>query len=741
MKIGPLRLGALALLLTLIGLPARAQDEPQEEQEQAAPALEAPAEQEGDAELRGQALRFWEDFIHYLRIANLDLAKEAGSALLELKVSDEDLLAVVDELAPYRDYERTLITAQKMEDEEIVDLAAAVENRVGEARLNLARDPQRVRRSIELLDDGLRARINATERLRRAGEYAAPAMLEVLTSGDEADRVLRPYVQQAMVAVGRPIVAPLTEALPYLSPVPKQQVAEVLAQIGYPTALPYLKAELVGDLDRETRQVLQTAFDRIIERSSVPRDTDAATLFLMLGEDYYNRRESLVLEPDASFNLLWNYAPDVGLTFLQIPTPVFHDVMAMRTSQRSLAINKQLAASLSLWLAANFRRENNLGEEQDPSYSAEMESPHYYATLGGPTHVQPVLSRAIEDSDPELALDAIRALAATATTAERIGKEIQPLIAAMVYPDRRVRFEAAFALARSLPRVEFSGAQRVVPVLSEAIREVGKPYALVIAPDQDAINNARAFLGEGYQIIFGYEFEEGAQQAATVPGVDLVVVQTRTPLVEAAVANLRNHVKLMGVPVLVLANPDDVPTVTQMLSRRRNVVVTSAAATADELASAATQATGSTLGPQISEERALEYATTALGLLLDLSKEGAQTFRPADAQPALIAALRDAREPVVLGAGAVLARFESNEAQRALADAALEVERTPEMRVELLRTLAESARLHGNLLTDAQLQLLLKLVRESDGEVADAAAEAHGALDLPTSNAVDFILR
>ena len=731
MKIGSLRPAALVLVVMVLGLGASAQEE------DAAPA--APAAEAGD-QTREQALRHWEDFIHYLRIARLDLAKSAGQALLELQVSDEDLLTVVDELAPYRDYERTLITAQKMEDEEVVEVAAAVEKRVQDARLNLARDPDRVRRSIELLDDGLRARINATERLKRAGEYAAPGLLDVLLSGEDVDKVLQPYVQQAMVEVGRPLVGPLTEALPYLPPVPKQQVAEALAQIGYPVALPYLKAELAGDLDRETRDVLATAFDRIIERSSVPRDANAATLFLMLGEDYYNRPQSLVLEPQADFNLLWNFAPDVGLTYQEIPTPVFHDVMAMRAARRSLGLNKQYAASLSLWLAGNFRRENNLGEAQDPSY-VQMQSPHYYATLAGPTHVQPILSRAIQDGDAELALDAIRALAATATTAERIGQDVQPLIAAMVYPDRRVRFEAAFALANSLPRVDFAGAGRVTPVLAEAIREVGRPYALVISPEQDAINSAREFLGNDYQVIFGYSFDEAAQQAATVPAVDLIVLRLRPPQAEAAVAAVRNHEKLMGAPVLVLSGAEEVPTVTEMFARRRNVLVTSVAATTEELTAAAAQAAGAVQGPGITPEQAQAYALTALTLLLDLTKEAGQTFRADDAQPALLAALSDSRDPVVLGAAAVLTRLPSPEAQRALADAALDEQREQEMRIQLLRALADSARLRGNLLGDAQLQLLLRLVRESEGELADAAAEAHGALDLPTSNAVDFILR
>jgi hypothetical protein len=165
------------------------------------------------------------------------------------------------------------------------------------------------------------------------------------------------------------------------------------------------------------------------------------------------------------------------------------------------------------------------------------------------------------------------------------------------------------------------------------------------------------------------------------------------------------------------------------------------ASTGEELAAAVKQASGSVQGTNVSAEKALEYATTSLSLLLDLTKEQGKTFRAADAQPALIAALKDAREPVVLGAAAVLARLEDAGAQRAIADAALEPERTPEMRVKLLKALSESARLRGNLLGDGQLQLLLKLVRESTGPVSDAAAEAHGALDLPTSNAVDFLLK
>jgi len=219
-----------------------------------------------------KATSHWEDLIHYLRIAQLDLAQSAGEALLEMELEPAELLRVVDELGPYRDYSQTLERAQQLKDENqaVADLARRVSDRIQQARLKLAKEGSRIRRAIQALDDGLRARINAEERLKSAGQYAAPHLLEVLTTPGQENEQLRPYVIEAMVAVGRPLVGPLSEALSGLEAVAKQQVAEVLGRIGYPLSLPYLKAELAKqELSAQTRKVVRRAFDRIVEETGV----------------------------------------------------------------------------------------------------------------------------------------------------------------------------------------------------------------------------------------------------------------------------------------------------------------------------------------------------------------------------------------------------------------------------------------------------------------------------------------
>ena len=54
---------------------------------------------------------------------------------------------------------------------------------------------------------------------------------------------------------------------------------------------------------------------------------------------------------------------------------------------------------------------------------------------------------------------------------------VQPLVKAMVYPDRQVRYLAAVTLAKSLPDTKFTGMDLVAPVLNEALPDRGQAGA------------------------------------------------------------------------------------------------------------------------------------------------------------------------------------------------------------------------------------------------------------------------
>lgn len=697
-----------------------------------------------------QAAKLWEDFIHYSRIARLDLAASSGKAFVALNLSPEALLGVI-EAGPYEDWELDLVRLQRM-DQAIASVGKEVEQAIEKARIAVSRDPQRVRQAIEKLDDGARPRINATRRLQAAGQYAAPELLKALLSRSEVNQKLNPYIIEAMVAVGKPIVPALSQALPDLPPVNQQQVAEVLSRIGYPLALPYLRdaAEREG-ISVETRNALVLAFNNIAALSRVPNNIAAEDLYLKLADDYYSKAEGLMLEPDAATNLMWQYGTETGLTSIDIPTPIFYDVQAMRAARRALQLRPSKSAAYSLWVSANLRRENNLPEgAEDPSYSAKLRSPMFYAELAGPAHVHPILQRAMLDRDAELALDAIAALAATAGANNAVSNsllkhesDIQPLISALNYPDRRVRYQAAHAIAKAKPTEAFPASSRVVSVLADAIREEGKLYALIIADNIEQMNaRASSVKAAGqFTVIQGSTVEDSISQINTVPGIDMIVVETSALRADKILSRIKSHHKLQGAPVVLMLEGGAVTRAQRLLKDDPLVTALSIETDPAEIVNAFKAINDANNGAKLTKEQALDFSLQSLHVLRDLAVNKAEDsiFSILDVKPTLLDALNDSRKEVVLATADVLALLSPQDVQQAIADAALQTSRGASMQVELLKAVALSARLNGNQLSSRQIELLLKLIADSTGNLADAAASAYGSLNLPTERGVELI--
>ncbi len=704
---------------------------------------------EAGDDLRRQASEFFEDFIHYSRLARLDLAAANGQKFAEAALDPETILDVV-ESSPYDDdYVRDLTRMQGMKSEQaqqanIADIALAVEQKIDQARIAVVRNPQRIREEIAKLDDGLRPRLNATRRLKVAGEYAAPYMLQVIRGSSTEDQKLRPYVLEAMVDVGRPLVVPLCEALGSIGSVAQQDVARVLARIGYPIALPYLRARLA---DERTTAEAVAAMTEALQTIGRPRgigpDAAPATLFLMLAEDYYDGRASLILEPEAAYNAMWHVGSDGRLTYRRVPTAVFGDVMAMRSARRALRHDPDLSPAMSLWVAANFRRENNLPAGMtDPSYGEQMRSPHFYAVLSGPSHLKPALSRAMADRDIALSLDVVRALQATAGT-RSLTDDADAVLTALNYPHRRVRFEMALVVAEAGPHESFEGSGRVVPVLAEAVRQGDRRIAVVLAPDQARANQLAATVREAgdFEVLIGRSLGEVVDALATVSGVDVVVGHLGPQSAGQLIAARANNYKLQGAPLVVAAAPGELSSLNDMFASMADVVVVPGDAGQQQMTSALGQALQSMGTEPLTPEQAEQYATDALAMLRELSLTDSPVFDVVGAQSAVIDALDDARDAVASGAAGVLATLGTDAAQQALADAALATDRGTTLRITMLDSVAQNARAFGSRLTQVQKDKLLSLVRDATGDLADAAARAHGALNLPTAHGVQMIVQ
>lgn len=699
-------------------------------------ALPAPAHAQVD-----KALGLWEEFCHNVQIAKPQLAADFGQTLLD-SVDAETLLDAV-EAADY-DAQQVLDRAKKTDT--VKEVAEKLEYTIQNARISRARDPERIARDIDLLALGDRANVMATQRLRAAGQYAAPQLLATLQNPEK--KSLHPFVIEAMVAVGEELVYPLAVALPDLEPVQMSQVAQVLARIGYPLPLPYLKQIMEAEgVEPSVAKVVEAAFDTLIAETALSKDLSASQLFTLLGRSHYAAGTHGVTltgydpaGPETErVGLVWAYLakPTPALQEIAVPGPVYADARAMQVAKQALELQPDLDQALSLYLASNFRRENNLPDgKRDPSYT-EPQPAMFYAMLAGPQRLHDVLTLALNDGDADLALDAIAALATTAGT-EALTTTRESLLRGLTYPDRRVRFRSAEALATTRPDAEFNPSYNVVKILADQVRQSDKRYAMVIADDRDTVNELIATLNElGFEAFGSTQIGDLTADINSRPGVDIIVVHGEAEDVKALHAGTLSDFKLNQSPILGLVSPGDQIKLKSDFHDVARVFPAVAALDAEALGPAVEGASSTVSGAPIGAEEGLEFAVTALLLLRDIALGDGKVYNVLDAQAALEQALGDEREPVVTLAGAVLSLIGNESAQRSIFDAALGTKEG--VQVSLLQSLAASAQHHGNFATAEQTDALLALVKASEGDTAIAAAQAHGSLMLSTDKSVSLI--
>jgi len=684
----------------------------------------------------------WADFNHYVRIARPDLANAAGSALL--KQADAQKILDVVEASEYDDYPQTLERAARIES--LQDTVQKLAGQIQSARIKRSREPKRILADIQLLVQGNRPNFNATQRLKAGGQFAAPYLLATLL--DEEQQELHSAVLAAMVAVGRPMVYPLSVALNHLEPVQLEQTAQVLAQIGYPQALPYLKEVIeTSRANAATISVVQSAFNKLVKAATLSSYDTASDLYFRLGTSQYTKAtvgtQLLGADPETKTGQVWEYDREAGLVAIPVPIEVFGDVLAMRSSQQALRLQPQMDSALSLWLMANLRRENRLPEgARDKSYSSSMHPPSFYIEMAGPLRQHDVLDRALNDGDVNLALDAIQALATTSGTEALLNRKgtVQPLLRALAYPDRRVRFNAAFAMTNAQPRFSFPGSELVVPVLAEAVRQSATRHVITIGSDRDSLNQLMVLVTElGYQPIGGLSLDDVAGQINTSPSVDLIVIEHSAGRIEALYRHTSVDYRLATVPIVGIVSPVDRTKLSNRLPQNKRMILTTDAPQPETMRPVFDQASKINLGAPINAKEADRFAVTALTLLQEVLASNINVFNVPDAQPTLIQALEDSRREIAARAARVLSLIDDPNAQRGIADAATDPTRPLDLRADFLQSLSESARFYGNYLNEIQLDKLLDMVKTERGDLVIAAAQAHGALTLPTSNVVQLI--
>lgn len=678
--------------------------------------------------------RLLEDFLHYLRIAKPDMAAASAQSLFDTGISDAELAEIVDDRGLDVRVEEVLRVSRGMEGAE--DLVAQFEARLESGRKDLARDPERIRKAVEMLSGTRRQQMLAQGRLMEAGEYAVPELLrQVVESKDPSVELA---ASDMLIAIRRQAVTPLGEALPLLDPTSQRKVSNILGSIGWPHAGPYLLALALDEsAPADVRQAAMENFRRV--GGTMDNLSDQLT---QLALRYFDNEQSLIAFPGEATNNLWSWDSFVGLVPQPVPTPIFGDVMAMRLTREALALNPDNAQALAIFVAANLQRENNLpAEATDPVFGDWRLSPQFFATAAGTSTATRVLSMGLERLDTPLIRDAIGALRQTAGNANlfRI-EEQQPLLECLRYPDRRVQIEAALALATALPQEPFTGDFTVVPLLASAVRTGNQSFAAVVARNQEDRQVLAGRLKEmGYTVINpGARFEEITADVAAAPGVDLVVIRGSATDVRDAIRAARANASTIAAPIVAVATAVDKIDLDREYGEERRVAVWQSGTGDDAFAATVEAVVTRTSGKRLTEADAMQYAIESLDAMRAIAISGSTVYRIADAQNALIDALSTLTGGLRLLVADVMALIDTEQAQRTLMDAALTSSGTEQ--VDLLDRVAASARRYGNRIEQRQVGDLMDLLQTSEGATADAAARVHGALNLPPANAVQLIL-
>jgi len=716
--------------------------------------LAAPSSaQDSEPDMQQRVQLAYDDFLHFARIGRFEEAKAFAQKLLDMEGLTPEMVLVAAE----KDRESVPTLQTLIRHTSLTEQAQAILDLIREGEHQQRKERSRILKNIEKLGGPPQMEYRAVQRLKDSGEYAIPDMVAVLL--DESRKRLWPRVLAALPQMGREAVGPLVQALDIEEENVRRQLIWALGELGYPQAIPFLLRIVQNDeAPSETQAAAITAIQAIEGTTARVAARSAVDAYLRLANQYYAEHGSVQADPRVSTANVW-YLRDGRLVAVPVPTEIFGAVMAMRTCEEALMHEPAEADAIALWLAANFRREARLGMdvesvEPDAGADADQTRPEgfprslYFARAAGAAYCHRVLTRAVAGTDKHVALGAIAALDEVGGEASLVAGEAGrlSLVEAMRFPDSEVRLKAAIALARTLPKTPFSGADLVPHLLAEAIVQPGQPQYIVIIKDQEQRNRlAGEMRATGATVIAAEAFlpamEQARRELSNVAGI-VMATDIDSPTMVMAIDELRDDPRFARVPVVMIVQDDQTHRAEPVRQRHPRVREVDELTNADEVLDALRGQDGDEdeLDRGIGAELAEELALRSTEVLRLVAVDGQTVIDTTPVIPALVTALVSDIEELRINAAQVLALLPPSKAQQAVARLAINSD-TPEIvQLAAFVALAESAKRFGNKLQEDQVSRVVEIAGDtSDLTLSAAASRALGALNLQTNEASKII--
>ena len=713
----------------------------EEEDVEAQPA-EKPVVVPEDKELAG----LWEDLLYYIRVARPLLARAYAEAILE---GDNEPRGLYRLSAATKNAQDVLIRGKNLEG--LKEVIEKIEQMIEEGYLAELADPKEIDRAIGMLCKGSRAYMLAADRLEASGEYAMVQLVQTVLDPDSLgeeylDPNRRPQLRERIATLlpkmGLHAVRPLSAALQATDATSVGIFAEALGRIGYPHAAPRLKELIEREGVSEDLRIVATQA-MIACGGKEALESSASELFYDLAVKYYYQDESL--QPDRRYERAnvwyWNGAM---LNYKPVSREIFCSIYAMRMARLALKHDPQNSRAVSMWLSANFRRKDQLpAGTTDPTRAKNEPTPAYYALAAGAMYNQQVLARAIVDADSAVALGAINALASTQGSVrltQPLGDGSVPLVRALTYPDRRVRFLAALALANALPTETFEGKGLVISVLGEALRQRGVSRVLVIAGDEQVANRIKGVArGAGWDVIDAVDYGEAVTVAARASGLDMVIVATTTPPPADLIVPIRRDANMANASIVAFGPKTSA--LVELAGKDARLVLGETAEDEQSISEAFTAGAKIVAGQTLGAEEAEDWALRAASALRRLAQTDTGVYELARSLSSLSAALEDDRDSLRTAAAAALAEIQLPEAQQAIMKLVFNTDVAEAVRISALNSATVSVRRFGNALEDADAAGVLEIVTDSDSDaLRNAAAQLLGAMNLQSEQIKSLIV-
>ena len=436
----------------------------------------------------------WNDFLHYTKIGRFDLAAGYAQAVIDSNPDPVELLMLSE--SNVQGYSILLKVKDNKPGSELARLTDQLLTVIEEGRYQRRSAPKIIAEEIRRLSSTARGKYAAVKRLKNAGEYAIVYMLDAMADDTRKDEL--PDIIWALPQIGKDAIRPLTTALQTDNIAVKSEVIKALGKIGYPQSLAYLK--YVAEKD-ESGQLRQLAEESISEIDPAALKLPAAQLFYRLSEHYYDHSPSLAPIEESETGNIWFWDEQAKrLIMHKVDRDYFYELMAMRECENALKADSGFGMAIGLWVGSFFKAEATDLEMPD-YFGAGHADAMTYATTAGPKYIHQALARAIKDENAYVALACVESLATVAgekSLLYRMGID-QPLVRALRFNDKAVKFSAAIAIAAAGPQNQFPESSLVTGNLAAAlsadadVNEISELWDASMA-DSYAVRSAKVML-------------------------------------------------------------------------------------------------------------------------------------------------------------------------------------------------------------------------------------------------------